>query len=90
MVEIALADIVRKTGAKSDSKVRQMRRSLRNGGKLPAIRVAFIDDTLRKRLSRMGLPTNRKYFLLEGHHRYCAFELEKRKTIAAKIIHKLY
>jgi hypothetical protein len=87
---ILLTDIVAKIGAKSESKVRQMRLTIRNGGKLPAIRVALVDDTLRERLGRMGLPTDRKYFLLEGHHRFCATKAEKKKSITAKVVRKLY
>ena len=90
-MEILLSDVVRKTGARSDSKVRQMRRSFRNGGKFPAIRVALIDDTLRKRLGRMGLSTiGKKYFLLEGHHRFCVTESGNAKIISAKVVRKIY
>lgn len=90
MRQILLSDVVRRTGSRSDSKVQQMRRSLRNGGKFPAIRVALIDDTLRKRLGRMGLSTDKKYFLLEGHHRFCVTESSGGKTIIAKVVRKLY
>ena len=90
-LEIFISEVVRKTGARSDSKVQQMKRALRNGGRFPAIRVALIDETLRKRLGRMGLSTvGKKYFLLEGHHRFCVTEAENVKTIAAKVVRKLY
>jgi hypothetical protein len=88
---VTITDIVHKTGAKSESKIKQMRRTIRNGGKLPPIRLAFIDDTLRERLGRMGLDTIGKvFFLLEGHHRCRAMELEKKDMIAAKVVHKIY
>lgn len=90
-MRIAIAAIARQTGAKSTSKLAQMRRSVRNGGKLPAIRVAYIDDTLREWLGRRGVETEgKKYFLIEGHHRTSAMEREGKKEIVAKVIRKLY
>lgn len=84
-----MQEIVLGAGARSPSKVMQMRRSVRNGGKLPAVRVALIDDTLRKKLSRRGI-VGGNYFMLEGHHRYEAMKREKKKTINAKVVRKLY
>lgn len=90
-MQVALDSIAKKTGGKSDSKIRQMRRAIRNGNKLPAIRVALIDDRLREKLGRLGICTEgKKYFLLEGHHRYQAHELEGRQVICVKVVRKLY
>ena len=77
--------------AKSDSKVKQMRKAIRNGNKLPPIRVTLIDDNLRERLGRLGICVEGKeYFLEEGHHRHQAHQLEKKKLIRAKVVRKLH
>ena len=90
MSEIPIDSIAKKIGAKSDSKIKQMRRAIHNGNKLPPIRVVLIDDGWKEKLGRLGICTEGKqYFLLEGHHRYQAFQLEKKRLINAKITRKL-
>jgi len=90
MTEIPIDSIAKKIGAKSSSKIIQMRKAIRNGNKLPSIRVALIDISLKEKLGRLGVCTERKkYFLLEGHHRHQAFQLERKHIIDAKIVRKL-
>ena len=56
-LENFISEVVRKTGARSDSDAQQMKRALRHVGRVPAVRVALVEETLRNRSGRKGIST---------------------------------